>query len=51
MSQSIRNDIGLKWARLQTEKMVLAMEVKIAMRKRGWIKVPPYYYPPGAPSN
>jgi hypothetical protein len=51
MSQSIRNDIALIWARFQSEKMVLGMELKTAMRKRGWIKVPPYYYPPGAPNN
>ncbi|WP_223587552.1 DUF3231 family protein [Neobacillus bataviensis] len=51
MSQSIRNDIGLMWARFQAEKMIFGMEVKIAMRKRGWIKVPPYFYTPGAPSN
>jgi hypothetical protein len=50
MSQSIRNDIGLMWARFHTEKMIFGMELKTAMRKRGWIKVPPYYYPPGAPS-
>ncbi len=51
ISQCIRNDIGLMWARFHTEKMVFGMELKTAMRKRGWIKVPPYYYPPGAPSN
>jgi len=51
MSQSIRNDIGLMWARFQAEKMVFGMELKTAMRKRGWLKVPPYYYPPGAPKN
>jgi hypothetical protein len=51
MTQSIRNDIGLMWARFHAEKMIFGMELKTAMRKRGWIKVPPYYYPPGAPSN
>lgn len=51
MSQCIRNDIGLMWARFHSEKMVFGMELKTAMRKRGWIKVPPYYYPPGAPTN
>jgi hypothetical protein len=51
MSQSIRNDIGLMWARFHAEKMIFGMELKTAMRKRGWIKDPPYYYPPGAPSN
>lgn len=51
MSQSIRSDIGVMWARFHAEKMVFGFELKTAMRKRGWIKVPPYYYPPGAPTN
>lgn len=51
ISQCVRNDIGLMWARFHAEKMIFGMEVKTAMRKRGWIKVPPYYYPPGAPKN
>jgi hypothetical protein len=51
MAQCIRNDIGLMWARFHAEKMIFGMELKTAMRKRGWIKVPPYYNPPGAPSN
>lgn len=50
-SQSIRNDIGLMWARFQAEKMILGMEVKLVMRKRSWIKYPPSYIPPGAPNN
>lgn len=50
MSQCIRNDIGLMWLRFHSEKLVFGMELKTAMRKRGWIKVPPYYYAPGAPS-
>lgn len=49
MSQCIRNDISLMWARFHTEKLVYGMELKTAMRKRGWLKVPPYYFPPGAP--
>jgi hypothetical protein len=51
ISQSVRNDIGLMWARFHAEKMIFGFELRTAMRKRGWIKVPPYYYPPGAPSN
>ncbi|WP_066259326.1 DUF3231 family protein [Neobacillus drentensis] len=51
ISQSIRSDIGLMWARFQVEKMIFGLELKTAMRKRGWIKVPPYYYTPGAPNN
>lgn len=48
-SQSIRNDVGLLFAQFQAEKMVIGANVKAMMRKRGWIKIPPYYYPPGAP--
>ncbi|MDQ0200794.1 DUF3231 family protein [Neobacillus ginsengisoli] len=51
LAESIRSDIGLMWARFHAEKMVFGMELKTAMRKRGWIKVPPYYYPQGAPRN
>jgi hypothetical protein len=29
----------------------MGFKLKTIMRKRGWIKVPPYYYPPGMPSN
>jgi hypothetical protein len=50
-TQSIRNDIGLMFARFHTEKMVLGLDIKTTMRKRGWIKIPPYYYLPGAPNN
>ncbi len=51
ISQSIRSDIGLMWIRFHSEKAILGMDVKTKMREHGWIKVPPYYYPPGAPSN
>lgn len=49
ISQSIRNDIGVMWVRFHTEKCIYGMELKTKMRKHGWLKVPPYYYPPGAP--
>jgi hypothetical protein len=50
-SQSIRNDVGLLFSQFQAEKMVIGANIKSMMRKRGWIKIPPYYYPPGAPHN
>jgi hypothetical protein len=50
-SQSVRNDVGLLFAQFQAEKMVLGANIKSMMRKRGWIKIPPYYYPPGAPHS
>lgn len=51
VSQSIRSDIGLMWIRFHSEKAIYGIDVKTKMREHGWIKVPPYYYPPGAPSN
>ncbi|MFC0273151.1 DUF3231 family protein [Metabacillus herbersteinensis] len=51
ISQCIRSDIGLMWIRFHSEKAIYGMDVKTKMREHGWIKVPPYYYPPGAPNN
>ncbi|RTR36190.1 DUF3231 family protein [Robertmurraya yapensis] len=50
-AQAIRNDVGSMFAHAMFEKMQFGASLKDMMRKRGWIKVPPYYYPPGAPSN
>lgn len=50
-SQSIRNDVGTLFTECMLEKMKFGVNLKELMRKRGWIKVPPYYYPPGAPSK
>ncbi|WP_443258027.1 DUF3231 family protein [Virgibacillus sp. L01] len=51
ISQCIRSDIGLMWTRFHSEKVIIGMDVKTKMREHGWIKVPPYYSPPGAPNN
>jgi len=51
MGQSIRTDIGLMWLKFHTEKIILGSKVKILMQQKGWLKIPPYYYPPGAPHN
>ncbi|WP_421378376.1 DUF3231 family protein [Bacillus salacetis] len=50
-SQSIRNDVGMLFTQCMLEKMKFGTEVKEVMRKKGWIKVPPYYYPPGMPNQ
>jgi Protein of unknown function (DUF3231) len=50
-SQSIRNDVGTLFIQCLFEKMKFGTSLKNAMRKRGWIKVPPYYYPPGMPKQ
>lgn len=48
---AIRNDIGLLWTRFYTEWVAFGATLKTLMRKRGWLKVPPYYYPPGSPKK
>lgn len=47
-SESIRTDVGLLFIQFQTEKYAFASRLKHLMRKRGWIKVPPFYVPPGS---
>jgi hypothetical protein len=46
---SIRDDIGRMWLQLYLEWAIFGTTLKTLMRKRGWLKVPPYYYPPGSP--
>ncbi|MBM6617002.1 DUF3231 family protein [Bacillus suaedaesalsae] len=50
-SDAIRTDIGVIWYEFYTEWVSFGQTLKILMRKRGWIKVPPYYYPPGSPTK
>lgn len=50
-SQSIRNDAGIIWLGFQADMVTFGATLKSLMRKRGWIKVPPYYYPPGIPKQ
>ncbi|MFP5111959.1 DUF3231 family protein [Bacillaceae bacterium C204] len=47
-SESIRTDVGLLFIQFQAEKFAFATRLKHLMRKRGWIKVPPFYVPPGS---
>jgi hypothetical protein len=47
-SESIRTDVGLMFIQFQTEKFAFASRLKHLMRKRGWIKVPPFYVPHGS---
>lgn len=46
-SESIRTDVGLMFIQFQAEKFAFATRLKHLMRKRGWIRVPPFYIPPG----
>lgn len=49
MSQSVRTDVGLTFFQIQIELMKYAAVLKTLMRKRGWLKSPPNYLPPGTP--
>lgn len=49
-SESIRNDVGAMWIRFQMEQVTFGGNLKAIMRKRGWIKVPPFYTAPGVGS-
>lgn len=46
---SVRSDVGMMFAQFQMEKLKFGASLKTLMRKRGWIKIPPYYVPHGAP--
>nr|WP_255639799.1 DUF3231 family protein [Aquibacillus saliphilus] len=48
---SLRNDMGLLWLNFYSEWVTFGTTLKTLMKKRGWIKVPPYYYPPGYPNQ
>lgn len=48
--QSVRNDVALIFVKFQEEKLKFGASLKTMMRKRGWIKIPPYYVPNGLPT-
>ncbi|AND40411.1 MULTISPECIES: DUF3231 family protein [Cytobacillus] len=50
-ADAIRNDLGLMWTEFFLEWTAIGATVKTLMRKRGWLKVPPYYYTPGSPQR
>ncbi|MGP4080468.1 DUF3231 family protein [Pseudalkalibacillus sp. R45] len=50
-SQTIRTDVALIWTEFYTEMLTFGATTKTLLRKRGWLKVPPYYYPPGLPKQ
>jgi hypothetical protein len=46
-AQTLRNDVGLMWGKFLQEYITFETTFISLMRKRGWLKIPPYYYPPG----
>jgi hypothetical protein len=51
ISQAIRTDVGLIWAEYLQEQITLGVPVKNMLLKRGWLKQPPFYVPPGIPQQ
>ncbi|PLT34071.1 DUF3231 family protein [Bacillus sp. V5-8f] len=50
-SQSVRTDVGFMFLEFQAELLTFGATLKPLMKKREWLRVPPYYYAPGAPEN
>lgn len=50
-SQCLRTDTALMFLKFQTEKLSLSLKTKELMQKKGWLKVPPFYLPPGSPAQ
>lgn len=49
-ADAIRDDVGKIWLEFYLEWTTYGTTLKHLARKRGWLKVPPYYYPPGSPT-
>ncbi|MGV3465719.1 MAG: DUF3231 family protein [Heyndrickxia sp.] len=51
LAMSVRNDFALLIMQFLFELLKYGTSLKTLMRQRGWMKIPPYYYSPGAPNN
>jgi spore coat protein CotF len=51
INESVRTDVSLIWIEFLQEYMMFGANMKALLKKRGWLKVPPLYYPPGSPSQ
>ncbi|MRX73098.1 DUF3231 family protein [Bacillus lacus] len=47
-ADSVRTDVGIMWFEFFTEFSLFGASLKRLMKKRGWLKVPPYYYSSGS---
>lgn len=43
LTESVRADVGMMFAKYQMMKVTYAITLKDLMKKRGWLHVPPYY--------
>ncbi|UOR11384.1 DUF3231 family protein [Halobacillus amylolyticus] len=51
IAQCIRSDVGIMFLEVQAEVLKLNATFKEQMKKKGWLKIPPYYYPSGRPDQ
>ncbi|MDN3015709.1 DUF3231 family protein [Paenibacillus sp. BSR1-1] len=51
MSKTIRTDVGLMFFLIQVNLMKFGAPLKNLMKEKGWLRIPPKYYPPGSPDN
>ncbi|MEN1968565.1 DUF3231 family protein [Lentibacillus sp. N15] len=47
-SQSLRTDVAIMFLRYQIDKLSLGLKFKDLMQQKGWLKIPPFYHPPGS---
>lgn len=47
LTQTIRQDIAALWLNFFLDRIKFQTYFGPVMKERGWLKVPPYYYPPG----
>jgi hypothetical protein len=48
-SQCLRADIGTMFLKFQLDKLSLSYQAKELMERKGWLKIPPLFFPPGSP--
>ncbi|MGB8953938.1 MAG: DUF3231 family protein [Tumebacillaceae bacterium] len=47
IAQSVRTDVALIFLQFQVQLIKFGGPLREMMKKRGWLIIPPYYYPPG----
>lgn len=50
-SQCLRTDLASIFLKFQFDKLSLGFQARKMMQKKGWLKIPPYYHPPGSPES
>jgi hypothetical protein len=50
MTEAIRTDVSLMWGNFLFELVKYSAKLKVKMREREWLRIPPAYHPPGIPN-